>query len=150
MSVQRRFISQSDLEALEERTRRAALVNDEPSKTIQGPTHDADINVIAKAFGLNARNMVIPPEVFDPANYMDMSEAPDLQTALNLVRDAQEQFAKLPAELRAMFNHDPVALWDFVQNPANGQKAVELGLLVSREPIVAPGASGEVSDAPGA
>lgn len=133
-----RVMAQTDRAALEARSRRAGLVTTEPSKTIQGPAHDADINTIAKNFGLFGKNLPIPPAIFDPDNYADLSEVPDLQTALNLVREANEQFGRLPADLRSMFNHDPAALWDFVQNPANADQAVELGLLSRRTPIVDP------------
>jgi len=130
--------SQANRNELERRSRDAAQTNLEPSKTVQGPAHDADINNIAKAYGLNGRNMPIPPAIFDPANYADLSEVPSLQDALNLVHDANDQFARLPADLRAMFNHDPAQLWEFVQDPRNGPKAVELGLLAERPSIVAP------------
>lgn len=138
MTLPKTFTSQADRDALEERSRNAAQANLDPSLTLQGPAHDADINTIAKAFGLNAKNMPIPPEIFDPRHYADLSEAPDLREILDLGLEAQRQFGRLPAELRAMFNHDPVALWDFVQNPANASKAVELGLLSVRPPVVAP------------
>lgn len=139
------YASQDDRKLLERRSLDAAQHNTEPSKTQQGPAHDCDINNIAKAFGLSGKNAFVPPEVFDPQYYADLSEAPDLQTALNLVRDAENQFMRLPAELRRRFNDSPVTLWNFVQDPANAQMAVELGLLKAPPPIVVPGANTAVS-----
>lgn len=104
-----------------------ASVNDEPSKTLQGPALEADINYIVKTYGLNTTQ--VPPEVYDPRYYGDLSDVPDLQTALNRVREAEEHFMKLPPELRARFHDSPGVLWDFVNDPRNGEEAVRLGLL---------------------
>lgn len=142
-------MQQYDLKERERRSREAAQVNDEPSKTLQAPAHEADINNIAKAYGLTGKRLPIPPEIFDPRHYADLSEAPSLQEALNLVREAESQFMRLPPDLRRMFHDSPAVLWDFVQNPANAEKAVELGLLVPREPNAPPRGSQSEKTPPG-
>lgn len=127
-------LQQTDREALERRSLEAAQVNLEPSLTLQGPAHDADINVIARSFGLGRGPMPVPPEVFDPRHYGDMSEVPSLQEALDLVREAENSFMRLPPELRKRFNDAPAALWEFVQDPNNWPEAVRLGLLKEMAP----------------
>lgn len=115
---------------LEKRSLASATLNTEPSKAIQGPALEADINYIAKSYGLSGKNMPVPPEIFDPRFYIDQGDAPpDLQTALNLVRDAENQFMHLPAGLRRKFDDSPAVLWDWLQIPQNHKEAVTLGLL---------------------
>lgn len=135
------FCHQENTKELERRSQAAATVNTEPSKTIQGPALEADINWIAKAYGLTGKKLPIPPEIFDPRHYIDQGDAPpDLQSALNLVRDAEHQFMQLPATLRRRFDDSPAVLWDWLQSPENGKEAVTLGLLkeIAPEPPPAP------------
>lgn len=126
---------QRDQAGLEARSLACQQANTEPSKTLQGPTHECDINNIAKAYGLTGKNMIVPPEVFDPIHYQDLSEVPDLQTMLNLVKTAEQQFMQLPAEMRRQFHDSPAVLWDFVNDPRNADQAVEMGLLKRRENV---------------
>lgn len=135
---------QSDIKEREKRSLAAAQVNTEPSKTNQAAAADADINNIAKAYGLGRGPLPIPPEIFDPRHYADLSEVPDLREALDLVREAERQFMQLPPDLRRMFHDSPAILWDWVNDPINADKAVELGLLARMPdpaPIVPPAGS---------
>ena len=105
---------------------------DDPSLTQQHFTEDADLNVIAKRFGLD--NAPMPPAPADPRYYGDFSMAPDLRTIMDRVNDARNHFMALPAKLRARFNNDPDTLWSFVNDPDNTEEAVRLGLLKKPEP----------------
>lgn len=128
-----------DDKALERRSRSAHTINDGPDKTVQGPAVEANINYIAKAYGLTGKNMPIPPEVFDPRHYQDTGELPgDLQSAMNLVQIATEQFMHLPADLRRKFNDSPGVLWDWLHNPVNAKEALDLGLLKEDAPAAPP------------
>lgn len=98
-----------------------------PSRTQQQFRTDADINVIAKRFGLDRQPMPVAP--IDPAYYGDFTGAPDLRTVLDNVRDAREHFMALPPKLRARFHNKPAELWEFVNDPENADEAVRLGLL---------------------
>lgn len=104
---------------------------DMPSKTIQGPAAEAEINYIARMYGLDPfSRLPVPVEAMDPRYYGDLSEVDtDLQTAMNRVFEAQANFMKLPAALRARFNHSPGELWTFLQDESNHAEAVELGIL---------------------
>jgi len=69
-----------------------------------------------------------------PPQYGDFTAVTDFQTALHQVRQAQNQFMALPAELRREFDNDPGQLLGFLGDPGNRQRAVELGLIAQPEP----------------
>lgn len=54
--------------------------------------------------------------------------------AMNLVLDAQEQFMSLPSSLRKRFSNDPAEYLDFVQDSANLDEMVKLGLANAPSP----------------
>lgn len=114
------------------------LVNNEPSLTQQHFAENADINVLVKRLGLE--DAPLPVEALDPRYYGDFTEVPDLRTALDLVRDAENRFMELPARLRAKFDNSSAKLWSWIHDPDNGPEAVRLGLLAEpkREPETAP------------
>lgn len=62
------------------------------------------------------------------------AEAVEFREALDIVKKGQELFQALPSSLRARFENDPAQFLEFVQDPANGEEMVALGL---REPQTA-------------
>jgi phage internal scaffolding protein len=56
-------------------------------------------------------------------------EALDFQTALNVIQNANELFEQMPSSMRKRFQNSPHAFLDFVQDPANRQEAITLGLI---------------------
>lgn len=115
-----------------------ATINNEPSLTQQHFAENADINILVKRLGLE--DAPLPVEAFDPSYYGDFTQVPDLRTALDLVRDAENRFMELPARLRSKFDNSSAKLWSWIQDPDNGPEAVRLGLLQEpkREPEKAP------------
>lgn len=113
-----------------------AILCEDDSLTVEGPARDADINVLVKRYGIDKSGMPVAP--IDPSAYGDLSEAPDLKTAMDRIRDANERFAALPASMRRRFNNDAAQLWDFVNDPQNGDESVSLGLLQREESSVVP------------
>jgi len=103
----------------------AALHCEDDSLTVQSFAQDADLNVIAKRFGINA----IPTAPLDPALFRDTTNDPDLRQILDAQRNAKEQFLGLPAKLRARCHNNPKELWDFLGDPDNHEEALRLGLL---------------------
>lgn len=97
------------------------------SKTQQQFAEDADINVMMRRFGV--AEMQLPPMAHDPKFYGDMSDIPDLRTALERVRDAEEKFMALEPALRARFHNSPALLYEFVMDERNMDEAKRLGLL---------------------
>lgn len=128
---------QYDTERDTEEGNRAAVTCEDPSLTQQQFTDDADINVIAKRFGLSE----VPVTPFDPSHFRDTTNDPDLRTVLELQNQAREDFMALPAKLRRRFHDSPQELWDFVQDPENHEEAVRLGIL-AQAPIAGSAQSG--------
>lgn len=118
----------------------SAVLFEDQSLTHQSFAEDADINTLVRRFGIS--DGAIPPAVADPRFYGDFSDVGDFRSALDLTRDAVERFQSLPAKLRDRFAHDPVRLWEFVNDPDNVEEAITLGLLhreaAPKEPPVAP------------
>lgn len=109
-----------------------ATIFEDESLTQQSFSQDADINVLVKRFGLDKQQLPVAP--IDPRYYGDFSNVPDLRTALDLVRDAENRFMDLPAALRARFDNQPGKLWAFVNDPLNAEACIQLGLLARQEP----------------
>lgn len=104
-----------------------ALDTPEPTLTQQQFIEDADINTIVERFGLTGQ---VPQNVRMPLEG-DFTEAvTDYRTALDMIRDADEAFMSMPAQVRKEFDNDPQKFMEFVANPANKDRAKELGLLV--------------------
>lgn len=87
---------------------------------------DADINELVRRFGLTGQ---MPPPPSRLPQYGDFTQVTDFHEAMQRIRDAQEAFAELPAELREEFRNDPARFVAFTSNPENLEKAAELGLL---------------------
>lgn len=77
-------------------------------------------------------------------SYADFSNVTDYQTALNTIMEAEASFSSLPAKVRAGFGNDPGAFLAWMEDPANKDQAIELGLMPmpetppSPEPKAAP------------
>lgn len=125
---------------------------EDESLAVQASAEEADINTIVRRFGLTGE---LPNDVAMPRSG-DFTNIPDFHTAMNLVRKAQEEFVRVPAEVRARFGNDPQAFMAFVEDDANRDEARRLGLLREAVPEVAPvrvevvGGSGGVTPAAGA
>lgn len=77
----------------------------------------------------------------DP-QYADVS-AVDYQEACNLVAEANSMFENLPSALRSRFDNSPAQLLGFLENPANLQEAISLGLVNPPASVPAVGSPGE-------
>lgn len=111
----------------------AMLVCKDESLTQQQFTEDADLNVIAKRFGLES----IPTVPLNPALFRDTTEDPDLREILENNRMARDNFMMMPAKLRKRFHNSPKEFWDFLNDPENLEEAVRLGILQQETPATA-------------
>jgi phage internal scaffolding protein len=101
--------------------------DDDPGLTEQHHKNECDINNIMSKFSPD----VLTAHALNYAgNYGDYSDMPDYHTALNMIRQIDNMFLDVPAEIRAKFNNDPASFIDFVNNPDNREAMVELGLVV--------------------
>lgn len=64
----------------------------------------------------------------------DFASLPDFKDAQGIISDAAGRFAALPAHVRKFFDNDPTLLLAFIADPANRDKAVELGLIAPPPP----------------
>lgn len=88
---------------------------------------ECDINTILARYPTQGppRPWASPPTL----RYGDFADAPDFLDAQLLVKQAEEQFNQLPANVRARFNNSPVELLRFVHDDKNLDEARTLGLL---------------------
>lgn len=99
---------------------------------------ECDINVILKRFGIGYQ---LPQDPRIPQSG-DFTGITDFHSAMNQVRQAQEAFMELPANIRSRFNNDPGEYVDFCTNEANKDELRKLGLLKDA-PIEEPKATTE-------
>jgi len=109
------------------------LVCQDPSLAQQHMKDECDINTIVERFGVTGQ---LPVRAIEPS-YGDFSGVSDYHTALNKIKAADEAFMALPGKLRAKFDNDPNALLNFLENEANRNEAIELGL-IDGEPVAQP------------
>lgn len=96
-----------------------------PSRTRQEFARECDINYILARVGAGLQQLV-PPE----ARYVDVTEVPtNYEDCVSLLADADSRFRALPSKIRDRFHNSPVELFSFLQNEANREEAVSLGLL---------------------
>lgn len=112
-------------------SRETGLLCEDESLAIQSAADEADINTIVRRFGLTGE---LPSAVAIPRTG-DFTNIPDFHSAMNLVRQAEEEFLRIPAHIRAEFHNDPQEFMAFVEDESNRDKAKELGLLKIVEAI---------------
>lgn len=98
---------------------------DDENMTQQQFKEDSDINTIVRRFGLTGEL----PDDFKMPQSGDFTGVNDFHAAMNTVRAAEEEFMRVPAELRARFNNDPGRLMQFLDDDKNRDEAQKLGLL---------------------
>lgn len=108
----------------------SGLCCEDESLAIQSAKDEADINTIVRRFGLTGE---LPGDLDMPQSG-DFTNIPDFHTAMNLIRETQEEFLRVPAEIRARFNNDPQRFMQFVEDDVNRDEARKLGLL--KDPVL--------------
>ena len=97
----------------------------EPSLTKQSHRDECNINVIMDKY--NQTGVLSHLNGAQPT-YGDYSNVESYGDALGIVQRADAHFMSLPSDVRQHFNNDPQQLLDFISDPQNHEKAVELGL----------------------
>jgi len=113
------------------RERRPVVVDftDDPGMTEQSHKDACNVNNIIKR--MTTTGAVTHLNKME-ARYGDVSGV-DFQTALEIVQGAEDSFNKLPSGVRKEFKNNPALFLDFVNNPENEDKLVEMGLATRRE-----------------
>jgi len=99
---------------------------EDPSLTQQQFKEESDINTIVDRF---MKSGVMPNPVSMP-QYVDYEGVFDFQSAMNVVRQADENFMRMDAKVRARFNNSPQEFLEFFANPENTVEAIRLGLAI--------------------
>lgn len=127
------FVRSSFNYDMDEASNESALACNDESLAIQSAEEESNINTIVRRFGLTGE---LPNDVKVPQSG-DFTNLPDFHTAMNLVRKTQEEFLRIPAELRARFNNDPQSFISFIEDESNRDEARRLGFLKAM-PVVEP------------
>jgi len=114
-----------DFESMSNET---ALVCLDPSLTQQQFRDESDINNIVDRFMKTGH---LPDPVSMP-QYLDYEGVFDFQSAMNVVRQADENFMRMDAKVRSRFHNSPQEFLEFFADPANTEEAVRLGLAVPK------------------
>jgi len=107
----------------------------DPGQTRQADKESCDINVILSRF---ERSGVLPELIKKDARYGDFSDVPSYQESLDLVAMARAQFDALDAKVRDRFANDPTRMLEFVNDPANREEMIRLGMAVPKPDKVSP------------
>lgn len=90
---------------------------DTVSRTRQEFADECDINSLMAKY---EKTGILPDAVNnDVPRYLDVSNVPDLQTALELLNQSTAAFMALPATVRREFDNDAVKFVSFAQDPEN-------------------------------
>lgn len=117
------FSAYDNFDIQSEKTGLACL---DASLTQQQFAEEADINTIVNRF---LKTGVLPtPNTFP--QYVDFEGVFDYQSAMNLVRAADESFMRMDAKVRARFNNSPQEFLEFFANGENAEEAIRLGLAI--------------------
>lgn len=123
------------------------VVSDTPFRTAYGPRErvrldtgdesnvkqsfrdEVDVNEIVVRFRATG---VLPEAANGPVPlYLDVSEMPSYQEALNHVSAVTAFFGGLPAETREVFGNDPAFFMDWIADPANQAEAERMNVAVA-------------------
>lgn len=94
----------------------------DPHLTVQDQAED--VNDLVRQFGITGK---IPVEMRIPVSG-DFTGVGTYQECLQAVKMAQNEFMKLPANIRERFKHDPQRLIEFVEDAANAEEGEKLGI----------------------
>lgn len=93
--------------------------------TVQSERDECDINTIVRRFGLGQE---LPPVSVAP-QYGDFTGVSDYHTALNLLKEADERFMSMPADVRSRFDNDAGKFLAFCYDEKNVDEMAKLNLL---------------------
>lgn len=112
-------------------------------RTRQEFKDECDVNLIMARFQKTGQ---WPPRDAAAPVYLDVSGAPDLMTALQVMSDADQAFMSLPARVRAEFENDPLKFVAFAADENNLDQLRDWGLAKPKEAAPQPQAVRIVQD----
>jgi len=100
-----------------------------PTQVQQHFLESCDIDVIMKKY----KKTGLLPRVQSLPQYGDFSNVATYQEAMEKICLVGEVFTNLPARIRDNFDNDPGKLLDFVADPSNKARAIQMGLIENKE-----------------
>lgn len=128
-------------------SRAAALFCPEPTRTQQQFKDQNNPNKVMDTFARTGDPSVLMSG--RKVVYGDFTDVVDYKESLERVIRGQEMFFSLPAEIRDRFKNDPAQLLDFVQDEANRDEAIKLGLIEPEKPSSPTNRAGTASSSSG-
>lgn len=123
-----------EVERVRERPRLVLHTGSE-TPTKQEFKDECDINVLMKRY---QKTGLFPQYPGQTPRYVSNIGMPDFQQAMEIVKRAEEEFAGLNSELRKRFDNDPAKFLAFVNDEANGDELIKLGLREAPKPEPGP------------
>jgi phage internal scaffolding protein len=99
----------------------------------QSHKDEVNINNIVKKHGMELISKVAALQKFE----FDDVTGNDFQESMNAIIKAKDTFQSVPSSIRKQFDNDPAKFMDFVYNPDNQDKLVEMGL-AEKTPVMEP------------
>lgn len=100
--------------------------HDSEEITKQSHKAECDIHTILSQF---QRTGILTHINQNQAEFMDLPDGVDFQSAMELVKSAEHSFAALPSKVRDRFDNDPFQFLAAFQDPAMEAELRDLGLL---------------------
>lgn len=121
----------------------AGITFTDKTRTQQQFARETDINEIVKRAIATGDTTAFTPD--QRAEFYDCTSFDDYQSSVNFLNDINDDFYTLPADVRREFGDDPAKYIQFVVNPDNLDRCVELGILQSsgKEPASTPATAPE-------
>lgn len=129
---------------VDQASKEAAFGPFEDGRTQQHDADETDINFIVKRFGVTG---MLPQRTLPPM-FGDFTEVLDFREAQLKIREAQEAFDALPAEVRHRFKNDPAEFVEFASKEENIDELRKLGLAKAKDPEPDPAPGGDPTPAP--
>lgn len=107
-----------------------------PSLTRQEFAEECDVNALMARY--EKTGMQIPSHMSREPQYLDLSDVPDLHSAMNVMREAEAAFMQLPAHVRLEFGNDAIRFVEFAEDKENLEQMRAWGLAKPAEPPPAP------------
>lgn len=105
--------------------------SESPSMTRQEFADEANVNNLLKRYATTG--VFYDPLTTVKANrkplFGDFTQFADFTAAQNAIIEAHQAFDSLPVEVREKFNYDPAKLIEWLQDDANRDEAIKLGLI---------------------
>jgi hypothetical protein len=94
---------------------------------------EVNINNIVRKHGIELISKVAALQSFE----FDDVTGNDFQESMNAMLKAKDTFEQVPSKIRKQFDNNPAKFLDFVYNPDNQDKLVEMGL-AEKTPVMEP------------